>query len=768
VVQFEAGIKQDGQDEQDKEEGKRKKQRVKGKDAVTGHELFTYSFAFILLILSILLSSFLRFKLNHYRHDGLPVRRRKMNLHKIIFPARALRRSSLIAVLVFALGAAAYMRGVTTNPPGFYIDESSIAYNAYCISRSGSDEYGARWPLYFKAFGEYKNPTHIYLLAILFRLFGPSIFVARMLSAVAGLTTALLLGLLAVRLTGRKALGSIVAGSAMLTPWLFENSRTVFEVALYPLVLLLFLIVLHQACDRVRWGAYEIICLAIALALVTYTYSVGRLLGPLLALGLVLFASRRRWWGVGLSWLAYLVTLIPLFVFSRRHPGALTVRFKALTYIRAQSSLTDEAALFVKHYVGNISPWKLLVSGGSDLRDHVPGMGMLLAATLILASLGILLVIRFHRRNAWWQFILYGLAASVVPASLTDNEFPILRLVPFPVFLLVLTIPAWSYLWDADAERRKGQAALVSRPAHERRAYLLSKLRCTVLPALIVLTLSQGAIFQWLFHQSGPKRGYIFDSHYPRVLQTALSFGHTPSYLSDRTGASGYIQAYWYAALLGIDTARFIRLPAGTPPPDDALVISTEEGCSDCRLLLKSVHYIVYLSERSYPTAPHAPLPDDGYRTRLSLPNELATLEARQRQTVNVKVENIGNAVWSAYGEGDGKYAVTLHGLWLRSDQAIQAAQEQSASPLPEDLRPGQSVLVPLEVTAPASPGDYILEIDLAQAHASWFVRPSNLDEYVYERKLVQQEVTWFHERGAQPLRFRVQVIPSCSTKRGQ
>jgi len=60
------------------------------------------------------------------------------------------------------LAAASYFHGVPQNPHGFYIDESSIAYNAYTISRTGRDEYGEAWPLYFTAFGEFKNPVHIY------------------------------------------------------------------------------------------------------------------------------------------------------------------------------------------------------------------------------------------------------------------------------------------------------------------------------------------------------------------------------------------------------------------------------------------------------------------------------------------------------------------------------------------------------------------------------------------------------------------------------
>src|ERR1051325_9593461 len=95
---------------------------------------------------------------------------------------------------------------ITTNPPGFYIDESSIAYNAHTIARTGSDENGARWPLYFRAFGDYKNPVYIYLLAGLFRLTGPSILVARLLSASLVVLAAAALGVLGLRLTRSRSI----------------------------------------------------------------------------------------------------------------------------------------------------------------------------------------------------------------------------------------------------------------------------------------------------------------------------------------------------------------------------------------------------------------------------------------------------------------------------------------------------------------------------------------------------------------------------------
>ena len=90
---------------------------------------------------------------------------------------RDLQTVALFAVIVG--GGILYSHAVTSNPAGFYIDESSIAYNAHLVAQSGQDEHGQAWPLYFRAFGDYKNPVYVYLLAGVFRVTGPSIRVAR-------------------------------------------------------------------------------------------------------------------------------------------------------------------------------------------------------------------------------------------------------------------------------------------------------------------------------------------------------------------------------------------------------------------------------------------------------------------------------------------------------------------------------------------------------------------------------------------------------------
>jgi 4-amino-4-deoxy-L-arabinose transferase-like glycosyltransferase len=231
-----------------------------------------------------------------------------------------------LIVFIAGLLFACYTYDLSNNPPGFYRDESSIAYNAYTIARNGRDEHGVWMPLYFRAFGEYKNPTYIYLLAALFRLFGPSTVLARLLSVTVAFLAAVLLGVLAWRLSEeskRPMTGAIVALTAMWTPWLFETGRLVFEVALYPLALVLFLLAARRAHERLRWSWLDCSLLAATLALLTYTYSIGRLLAPLLAAGLVLFFTRERRAALVKTWLLYGLTLLPLLIFGVRHPGAL-------------------------------------------------------------------------------------------------------------------------------------------------------------------------------------------------------------------------------------------------------------------------------------------------------------------------------------------------------------------------------------------------------------------------------------------------------------
>jgi hypothetical protein len=619
------------------------------------------------------------------------------------------------AAAACALAFALYAWDVPRNPPGFYIDESSIAYNAHAVSRTGADEYGEVFPLYFRAFGDYKNPVYVYTLAALFRLTGPSIMAARLLSATLGVLAALLLGLLAagLTLTNRAAVGALAALSALLTPWLYESSRLVFEVAAYPLAVVLFLLALRRASAKERWTHVDVATLAATLALLTYTYSIGRLFAPLLALGLALFVTRRNLARVVQTWAVYALTLVPLVVFSLRNPGALTKRFGLITYLNPRSGIADGARVFALHYLADVNPARWLLTGEPNIRDHLPGAPALLAATVLLACVGLVIILLRHRREAWWRFQLYALAASVLPAALTVNDFPQLRLIAFPVFLHVLLTPAAAWMLEGGGRRR----ALL---------YLLA--------ALVV---AQGAHFQWLFHARAPERWYVFDARFPRkILAPALaSVGGGVVYLQDPPGRSGYIQALWHGTLRGVESSRFVRLSPVEAPPPGAVVISTEETCADCRVLARSINYILYAVP---PTDLHttvSPLAPDAMRASVSCANIPASLDAGARARLDVLVRNTGGAEWPAVGDEEGCNSVRLRDRWLKPDGSVLTDEDASAR-IPFDMAPGDTAGLALTVNAPSVPGEYVLELDL-----------------------VQEGVAWFGARGSQTFRANVKVF---------
>ena len=623
-------------------------------------------------------------------------------------------RCYVLAAAACALAFAFYAWDVPSNPPGFYIDESSIAYNAHTISRTGADEYGESFPLYFRAFGDYKNPVYVYMLAALFRVTRPSQTWARLLSAMLGALAALLLGLLAARLTRRAAAGVVIGLSALLTPWLYESSRLVFEAAAYPLAVVLFLLALRRASARERWALSDVASLAATLGLLTYTYSIGRMLAPLLALGLALFMTRRNFARVVQTWAVYALALAPLAVFNLNNPGALTERFGLITYLTPQSSIAEGAREFALHYLADVNPVRWLSTGEPNIRDHLPGAPALLAATVLLACVGVVIVLIKHRREAWWRFQLYALAASVFPAALTVNDFPQLRLIAFPVFLHVLLVPAVAWMLEGG----------------RRRAFLY---------VVVVLLLAQGAHFQWLFHAHAPERWYVFDARFPsKILAPALANARGGRiYLQDPPGRSGYIQALWHGALVGADSTRFVRLAPDETPHAGAVVISTEETCADCLLLARSINYILYAVPPTDLRATAAPLSPEAMRASISCSNVPAAIVEGGRAKLDVLVRNTGGAEWPAVGDAEGRNAVRLRDRWLKTDGSIVRDEDASAR-IPFDMEPGDTAGLALNVSAPNEPGEYVLELDV-----------------------VQEGVAWFGARGSQTLRVNVKVLPT-------
>jgi hypothetical protein len=100
-------------------------------------------------------------------------------------------------------------------------------------------------------------------------------------------------------------------------------------------------------------------------------------------------------------------------------------------------------------------------------------------------------------------------------------------------------------------------------------------------------------------------------------------------------------------------------------------------------------------------------------------------LRAGQKETVRVKIKNNSDVTWWARGapvntRSDNKFYVAAGNRWLKSDGGLLTNMDGRYG-ISKDLAPGEEVELPLTVTAPADPGEYVLEVDVLQEGVAWF-----------------------------------------------
>ena len=98
-------------------------------------------------------------------------------------------------------------------------------------------------------------------------------------------------------------------------------------------------------------------------------------------------------------------------------------------------------------------------------------------------------------------------------------------------------------------------------------------------------------------------------------------------------------------------------------------------------------------------------------------------------------MKNVSLTVWPSRGQPDGSLLINVADAWFRNDGKSLVTNTDGRAGLLLDLWPGKAADIRLQITAPAQPGEYILEIDL-----------------------VQEGVAWFKDKGSQTWRGRVKV----------
>lgn len=440
------------------------------------------------------------------------------------------RRTALTAspwTLAFAatalLLAVLHLADLGGSPPGLYNDEASIGYNAWAIAHHGVDEHGARFPLFFEAFGEFKNPVYIYALAPFTWFLPLTSYVVRLPAALFGLAFCAAAAAMAWQLTRSRLATWLTLVTAGIEPWLVQDSRLGFEVIsmVAMLMVALWCIARAQRDGAVSWFGWA----GVALALSVLGYSTGRVFGVVLfaivAVSFLVPGVQRIW-----TWLWMLpglaVVYAALLLYNARTPGALTGRFDILSIAWDHPPFGTLLGRFFSNYLTYWGVPFLFTRGDPNLR-HNPGLGgMLLVTTLPVIVLGAGVCIARIRRDAFCRILVLGAIAAPVPAAATAEGTPhSLRAALMLPFLIAFSVYGWHLL-----------------------AGVLATRRVVALAVAAAVCVEAGAFFYDLYVQYPGRALAYFDAGQGDAIVRAaqLAGGHHVIYLSTSLD-NAYIQA---------------------------------------------------------------------------------------------------------------------------------------------------------------------------------------------------------------------------------
>lgn len=559
-------------------------------------------------------------------------------------------RKGLIIIAAVVLLYAGWIYGLSTNPPGFYIDEACIAYNGYLLATTGAEEDGVKFPLYIHCYtqgwSQYMSASQPYALAVLFLFISPSVLTARIFAATLVFIAILLLGLLSARISGKTSVGIIVALTGMATPWLFEYSRLVMETFVLILSIVLFLFSLYKAHLRERWKVTDVFSISLLLTLITYSYATGRVIGPLFTFGLLIFAvSLRKLLDVFKVWIIYAITMIPMIMVYLKDPLIISGRFLRATNLSRDASIFENIGKVASAFWEDLSISFFILKGDELLRHHVPnaGMGELLVATFALGILGIIIILVRHRSSTWWRFVLYGAVASILPGAITFERHHSMRALAFPIFFLLFTVPAISWLMGL-YEKKVSTEENVERRTRFWSPTTEHYFRRGLLGILLLLTAVQAVQFQRVFRKNGvdPSRKAVFHEAYERVFDYAVGQESRPIYLHD-FGEPCYILGLWFAAQKGIDRSNFVHLLDRQNPPEGAVVLSSKTTCTDCQMMYVDGGFLLYRNQAPDTSQIAAPVPANPVKAPSVFSAGVGSGPGQLANPTGLAVDNKGN-----------------------------------------------------------------------------------------------------------------------------
>jgi len=366
----------------------------------------------------------------------------------------------------------------TQIPPSLNWDETSIAYNAYSVLKTGHDEWGKFLPLHFLSFGEYKLPMQIYASIPGIFIFGLNEIGVRVTPLIYGTLTVFLLYLLVFELFKNKPIALISSFFLGISPWHIQLTRASFEssFSLFWIVLGIWFLIKGLSIKNKKWIVFSMIPFVISV----YTYNSARVFTPLF---LFVFAivNFRYFWKIKYTFLfagiLFFVLLIPLipFVIS----GEASARYKLV-------SITDDPGLiprieerrnnsdlplvitklihnrysynlfyFAQNYLSHFTFDFLFINGAGHRQHHVQGVGELYLIQAPFIVYGFYLLLK--NKNKVLKLLTLWLFISLIPVSMTNDSIPnaLRTLIANPVYQVLTGVGIYYFLLNFQNKKLK-------------------------------------------------------------------------------------------------------------------------------------------------------------------------------------------------------------------------------------------------------------------------------------------------------------------------
>lgn len=359
-------------------------------------------------------------------------------------------RTKVIFITIVLIAFLLRFFNLSTNPPALTWDEAAWGYNAYSLGQDGKDEFGRFLPItYLESFGDYKPPLYAYLSIIPVKVFGMNEFSTRFISALFGTLTVCITFFLVKEIFGKEKnlLALLSTGILAISPWHILLSRAAFEanVANFFIVLGIYLFFVSK-----RKRSLLLVCSVISFIASMYTFNSARIVAPLLFIILCIFSYKQMFVmkkQVIIAGIIGMILIAPLGLFLQTPAAKLRFNevniFSDISIIKTinQEVANDHNSLFskgihnrrlvyliayVKHYLDNLSPGFLFITGDGNPKFSIQSVGQLYLWEIPFLILGVFFL--FRKREGYWWFIPVWLLVGIIPAGVARETPHALRI----------------------------------------------------------------------------------------------------------------------------------------------------------------------------------------------------------------------------------------------------------------------------------------------------------------------------------------------------